>query len=284
MTSMRDESLAHYFAKLREFRKVENELSYQDSLAIMCLKIAVFLLEDKELGRAIAKELSLILDAKERRTTEEELFLVMQNIDHDLDENLRGFSGLMELILEDTRIRRDPHAVLSAVNDLEPHLLASFCRLTRALDALLELEEAFVADFSKAATVIFLLSLKDVMSNLFGHEQKNADLSIVLWLQGRIKNDALARLYEQATTHFCDFIAKVDRSIFTRDLVVVWLCLWSADQYVLNKEEATFIDQILCSMSMLGIKPLAQAGFLVLEEHVKVNEIVDVSPKIVLAT
>jgi hypothetical protein len=281
---MRDENLAHYFVKLRGFQDARNDLSCQDGLAIICLKITSSLLEDSRIGRAIAKELSLILDAKERRATEEELLSIMQNIDRDLDENLRGFSGLMELILEDTRIRREPHAALSEIKNIEPDFLVPFCRLTKALDALLELEEAFAVDVPKAATVIFLFHLKDIMGKLFDYEQEQVDQLIAIWLQCRIRNDSLAKLYEHVTACFLCQVGNIDPAVFTIDLVAALLSLWSADQHVIKREEAMMIDRILRSMGMFGIKTLAQAGFLVLEEYVNVDEGLDISPKIVLAT
>lgn len=285
--SMIDESLEHLVAKLGHFRGERMtmiEPAFGDGFALHCLKMVSKLLDDNSLVRAVAKDLSLIIDWHEQPREEHDLLFAVADVEQDLEESLRGFSGLLDLIMEDTRIRRDPFVNISVIERFDPIIASSFSRLAQVWDILLDLEEAFSLEFPKAATTLFLLTLKDIKRDLLSLDEKASEQSIADWLDGRIKNEALAKLFEQARA-LPQHAGREFEAVFTYpDLVVVLLCLWSVDGHVLDHKEADQLDRILRSMRMLGIKPLVEAGFLELAECARGDMRKNFSPKVLSAT
>lgn len=287
MTSL-DQNLEQYFNELiawRDMQLVSPDASSNDRLAIISLRIATWLLDEQGLGKTIAKELSLIAEVPERPDAEEELLGAIHAIEHDLDANLRGFSGFMEWILEEAQIRRDPTAALKSVPNLDPRLASSFDRMTRTLEAYLELEEAFALSAPRAAAVIFLVAFGDVYRQLIAMEAEQSHLIVGDWVTERIKKDALRGLYQTSVQLIEQSWPKEDCSLLTKDLIVVLLCFRAADWHMVSSDEVSLVDRSLHSIGMIGIKPLLEAGFLHLEESARNNDLIDCkSGKVLQAT
>jgi hypothetical protein len=282
-----NQPLIDYFGELYEWREQnlrEKEASSEDRLAIIVLKITTWLLSDLGLGKIIAKELSLIVDLPERPDASEELMQAMDDMeDNDLESHLKGISSFMTWILEDTKIRCDGLIALKTIPNLSPELSFRFERLIMALDAYLELEEAFEISTPKAAAVMFLVGFLDIFAYLLDLEQEDAHLGIKDWIKARIKKDAISNLYTQAMVQIDQPWPNKDGGILAKDLVVVLLCFRTTDWRAVKLEELTLIDNALLSIGTFGIKPLLEAGFLSLDESARSHELIKKSPKILRA-
>lgn len=287
MTTTCTENLKHLFDELHRCRDENVNVTDPvlcDQLALLCLKITAALLEDHELARDIAKELSLIVDIKEPIKSGHELFDAITHTEQSLESHLRGFSGLMEWILEDTRVRRAPEATLCEMPTVDPHLAASFCRLIRALNGLLELEEAYILHFPVAATTVFLIMLCEITRDLFAITETDADALIASWFESRIKSESLRRIHVDAMKILDGPLKDHARVGMAPDVVMVVLSFWSADFHMLDSDEATLLNAVLNAMGMEGIEPLIEAGFLELKDCVKDEAITHSGPKLLLAT
>lgn len=272
MTSM-DQNLEQYFRELFAQRDGEViSVPSTDHLAIISLKIATWLLDGHGLAKNIAKELLLIMDVQERPDAEEELLNAIQEIEDDIEANLRGFCGFMEWIFQEVEIRRDPLAALDRVPNLDPRLKTLFVRMARALDAYLELEEAFLLSAPKASAVIFLVAFGDIYSHLMGVQKNRSHQVVQDWVRERIKKDAMGRLYEDSIDLIETSLPNEDSCLLTKDLIVVLLSFWAADWHKVRTDEIALVDKSLSAIGMLGIKPLLEAGFLKLDDSVRTDE------------
>ncbi len=269
MTSNKNDNLKQYFDELNEWREENKgaEMAAIDELALLCLRIVTCLLNEQHLTNQISKQLLLLGDLPEPAAIEEDLLQRMKSIDEDLEENLRGFAGLMDFILEDTHVRQDPWMSLESLDNIDPTIVDDIGQLLNALIAHVDLDEAFSLSAKLSAAVLFVTGLSDVLADLMAINKRAAQEMVSLWLDERVKSKTMQALFRDSLL-LADFaIAPIERNVINKDQLVILLCLWSACARVLKLEEALFLDQALSDIGMLGVRPLIEAGFLAVDEN-----------------
>lgn len=268
MTSTAAQNLNQLFVDLYSWRKAHDTLSENcscDQLALICLKIISLLVDDQQLGKTIAKHLSLIFDAKKDHDAEFEIRGSLIAIDEGLEANLRGFSGLLNWVLQEDVIRRDGRAILSNVPDVDPPIIAHFNQLLLAIEAYFELDDAFSLKAPKVAVAMFLTTLSEIYGELIYDERNGKAEVIIRWLTERVKNDSLKRLFEislQKTDWRSVTLNSIDDA---KELLISFICFRVARCEVIKSDEVHELDRALHSVGMLGLEPLLDSGFLALE-------------------
>lgn len=256
-------SLKALFSQLNGWKgrvKDARDLETCDSLALICLYILSNLLNSNKEPRIIARNLSLLLTDLPPEDVVEELSLSMAMADNALEKNLRGFSGLLKLVLSEHHVSRNPVALLSAIKGVDRGIIHSFEQLSLMLEAYFDLSEAFSisTDTPKTITIMFLKTLATIYDVVYWPEKVGATI-IFKWLKERVKNDEVANLY--GSWHaFKDF---KDCSL---ELLVLVICSKSAKSEAITAKELPMLDRSLILAGMLGIRPLVDSGFLSLED------------------
>lgn len=230
-----------------------------DSAATLVLKITRTLINEPSLMTDIAEELALILTTSDGVDQELELLQSIESIEQGLENQLRGFSSLMLWVLDDVSIRKDPQVMLAQVDGLADNLRAHFTSLCSMLLAYLELSEAFAVEVDKVASTLFLLGFTNILQEI--QQKTSPEPLIICWLKERVKNQALASMYQDSLKdpyHLADF---------RKGHIMVALCVRVAQGGVVAPQEMAVLDNALKSVGMLGLAPLVEGGFLILEEY-----------------
>jgi hypothetical protein len=256
------ENLQELFDELSVLRSkvlLSPDLQAVDNFAASSLKIVRLLLNNHALFAMLARHLSIIIDVKALPDEEMELLGSLKSIEQGLESQLRGFSSMFAWVLEDMSVRQDPEAALLQVSNLDPVLADHFLLMSRTLLAYLDLEEIFSTDCDISAVNLFLLGLQGVMGELFG-DVYLAESLINLWLTERVKNKNIKSLFEasfESPHHLADF---------SKERIMVALSMKVAHGGIVKSSERAMLDQALRSNGMLGVAPLVEGGFLVLDE------------------
>jgi hypothetical protein len=254
----------HLFSELMRWQQcVCAHEAHVDQLALITLKI-VSTLFDNYLGETIGKELSLI-NASTRENIGEDLLESFKLIEEDLEGNLRGFSALMEWIMEEGEIRKDTAFLLKRVPEQSQHALDSVNQLARTLTVYLDLAEAFSLEATKAPVLLFLLGLSSVYADLKESSIKDAQRTIALWVKARMRNKDIFRLLKKSFAVPSLLSADNVAIEISKELLLVLICYKSANEGAITSKEAGQLDRMLISVGMLGLKPLLDAGLLTLE-------------------
>lgn len=257
MSSMQEE-LNELFADLVRVRSEATRVVDCDEVARLVLKILSCLLDDRDMS-SVAKHLSLFVERTENAAPEIELAQSLSFIDQDLDEDLRGFSNLMELILQEGSVRRDVHYFLHRVPNIDPELRNEFTKLTSAITAYFELDEAFILDRSESLTVIFLMGV----NNILGQDDLLGE-----WIIERVKTTNLCELYFFVRT--AD-IWPTPACSYAKEIAIILLCYKIARDRSISALEANSLDHSLKAVGMMGVTPLTDAGFLKINDRVRKN-------------
>lgn len=249
------------FSPLKDWQKGSslNKDPACDSLALICLRITSALLNDDKEPQRIAKQLSLVLDGYKKQDINQELFKSMSLVDQSVDKNLAGFCGLLDWVLSEHRVRRDPSTMLKKVVGVDRGIINSFKQLSLMLETYFNLKASFVIKAPKATTVMFLLTLAKIYDVIYG-PKKGASI-IFRWLKERVKNDEIANLYH-GWFLFKDFFV-------SKELLVLAICRKAARGEKVKAGEAALFDKALGKAFTLGLKPLVESGFLMLESASK---------------
>lgn len=261
-----NDGLTKLFAELDEWRK-RGSLTDDypcDQLAIICLKILGRVLDDGELLRSIGKYLSLIFEV-DGTSAEEELVDSFSLIEDDLEESLRGFSSLLSFVLEENTISRNPAVVLGKVNDVDETIIDRFNELSQAIDAYLDLNDAFGMHAPRVFVVIFLRTLEKIYDGLLGPRCTLGRLAVTQWLHEHVKDDKIFELYisfSESIDFSKDFTKEANR-----DALILMLCIKVANGESLRSDETEIYEKALKASGLLGLKPLLEAGFLRLADQ-----------------
>ena len=264
------ERLDRLFLDLEKWSKSSraNSLASWDSLAHISLKIIETLLDERELCRWMANTLGIIVELESLNDPEDELAQLLSNADDSLEEGLRGFSKLLDNVLKDCFIRRDPTDMLQTIAYQRKSILELFNCMQVALRAYLEINEILGLNAPRAAAAIFVHFLKQIYQELQKNLQLRADEAMFYWLDGRIRNEPLKALCSWISCEDLD-ISRINAGArFAKEQVVVFLCLRTAKDELVAPHEADMLDRVLFSLGMFGIRPFVEAGFLGVEHAV----------------
>lgn len=252
--------LSEHFAELAVWRKVQRKEALScDSLAIICLKITSILVND-DVCRTIARSLSLIFDSKVASCAESELRESFAVAEKSLEENLRGFSGLLDWVLEEGEIRRDAAVLLELVPDIDDNLKKHFHDLATCLDAYLDLKDVFDISAQNALAVFFLVTLEEI----FNEESRCGSDVVNEWLVLRVGDEKLAALYNNKSWR--DRLPIEGSGHHVKELLVLTLCYKAAKSIAVTSAEMFWLDNALSGVGMLGLQPFVESGFLACEE------------------
>lgn len=248
-------SLPRLFYELDEWMKGESLPC--DALAVICLKITARLLNSDSQVQLMAKNLSLVIDTYEEHDVVEQLTQNMVLADGSLHKNLRGFSGLLKLVLTDHHVRENPAEKLRRITGVDQGIIKSFEKLCLMLEAYFELSEAFSITTKKATTAMFLESLATIYDVVYRPKVMGSN-TIFWWLKERVKSDEMLKLY-------LSWQAIKDLKDLSKELLVLVICNKSANGEAVKVHEASNLDRCLNLAGMFGLKPLLDSGFLSLE-------------------
>lgn len=252
-------SLKALFSQLNEWRdRSKKDPKSCDSLAIISLQIVASLLNSNKEAQIIAKNLSLVLDDFQEEDVAEQLSLSMALADGALEENLRGFSSLLKLVLSEHRVSRNPEVKLLEIEGIDQGIIDSFDQLSLMLEAYFDLSEAFSIKTPKATTIMLLRTLATIYDVFHWPEVVGASI-VFGWLKDRVKNDEIAKLYLSWQT-------MKDFRECSLELLVLAICSKSARGEAVSAEEMPMLDRSLSLAGMLGLRPLVDSGFLSLED------------------
>jgi hypothetical protein len=269
VTSVAQDNINELFLKLYQWRNIKswaNKKKSLDQLAIISLEIASILLDSPPILKSIATQLSIIYDCKKIPPIHAELLDSLQVIESKLEANLRGFSFLLDAVLEEEIIQRDPVYLLKKVPGVDDLIVDCFNQLSLLIEAYLDLNEVFVLNDPKLATVIFLLSLSAIYEALIRPKKCLSQMVINDWLATHVKNKHIQYLYDSSLKIIS--LPNIGGLVLNqeRDLLIIFLCFKVARCQPIRMTEAKKLDKALESVGMLGLKPLLESGFLVLEK------------------
>jgi hypothetical protein len=250
--------------QLPKFDHARSIMGFCDQLALHCLKITGILIGSQSLGIAIAKDLSLILETEKEPSAEDEIRGSIMAVEEGLEANLRGFSGLLNWILQEDMIRRDPMINLRNVPNLDRSIVDLFRQLALAIEAYIELDNAFTLKTPQVAVIIFLTTLSDTYSAFLDDAEKGP-LAISEWLTGRVKSDNLKDLFEASLKRRDLPICSLMYIGQPKELLILDICFRVTQPKLVRSDEAALLDKALSSLGMPGLKPLLDSGFLILE-------------------
>lgn len=259
-----DNNLNQLFLALNQWSKSKHAVvidnSSCDQLAQICLKIICILVNNNQLGKTISRHLSLMFDIPKELNYRNELINSFKNIEENLEDNLRGFSNLLDFVLQEDQVQRMPAVILDQIDNLSAVLSGRFNQLAKQLEVYLDLEEAFLLKTPKAAVVLFVLALADIYIELTQLHKLHCYAIIARWLKQRVRDTHLYLLYKNSLR----MIIKKPMEL-GKDLLIIMLCLRIAHGDKILATEAAWLDRLLISAGMLGLQPLLDAGFLAVE-------------------
>lgn len=270
MTSVLQEEINRLFMRLYQWRSEHSDrrdMMSHDDFIRTSLGIVSMLVDDERLEHAISRDLSIVMDPPSELSLPVNLVESFVAVENELEESLRGFSSLLNWVLEENIIRREPLDSLMKVPGIDDNIANHFSQLCSSLIAYFDLEDAFNFTARKTPTVLFLLALTELYDELFCHRDISGQLVIAQWLKWRAKNEGLKRLYENAMKYHdikCLLDDGVDK---TCELLLIMICLRVARGESITKTEAPVLDEALNKFSMLGLSPLVDSGFLSVEDE-----------------
>jgi hypothetical protein len=235
-------------------------------LVLHNLDILSVITEDHSNVKSIATNLSLIL--KSRPNAEQKLRDQFLDIENSLENDLRGFSSLLDLVLEENTIRLDTCELLDQLPEKFQILAERFNRLVRQIDALVDLEMAFDIGHPQVLCLLFLLSFEEILGLQLSSSRREARRMMVEWLKGHIPQSILCPLLDSdidfEDRHSVIKYCQAARPGF-EDIAIVFLCRASAEQIVLPADSYAQLDAVIIQIGLDGLMPLVESGFITLE-------------------
>lgn len=249
------------FAKLYEWPKPD--AVGLAPFVVHCLDILSVITEDHNNVKSIATSLYLILKA--RPTAEQKLRGEFLDIEKSLENDLRGFSSLLDLVLEENTIRLNTCEMLDKLPAKFRAEAEQFNRLVRQIDALMDLEMAFDIGRPEVLSLLFLLALEEIMSLNFQLQGTDSRLLLLEWLKRHIPESVLGSIL-RADLDFDD-----SRSILSHceseapgleAVIITFLCRASAGQMVIDADSYLLLDSAIAQVGLDGLMPLIESGFI----------------------
>jgi hypothetical protein len=268
VSSVAQEELNKLFLKLNEWRQIHDshDIYSFETFAHLSLHIAHALVDDRRLAVQIGKYLHL-LTTKKNESLQDELGRSFIILEHGLEASLRGFSNLLNWVLEENVLGRDPSSILKAVPNLDKKIADRFLQLSDALSAYFDLDEAFLLKTPKTLVLLFLHSLTGLYDDYIKDNPQGGKLLIKRWLKERVPDQTIKSLYESAQRrHKLSWVVN-PAGPFAKELLLFMVCLKIAQKTPVTKNEANTIDETLNKFGMLGLCPLLDSGFLSMEQE-----------------
>ncbi len=266
MSSVAQEELNKLFFKLNDWRKIHrsHDIYSFETFVHLSLHIAHALVDDRRLAVQIGKYLHL-LTTKKNESLQDELGRSFIILEHGLEASLRGFSNLLNWVLEESVLGRDPSQILEAVPRLDKKIAHRFLELSSALSAYFDLDEAFLLNTPKTLVLLFLHALTGLYDDFVKGLSGEGKLLIKRWLKERVPDQSIKSLYESAQRrHKLSWVVN-PQGPFAKELLLFMVCLKIAQKTPVTKNEANTIDEALSKFGMLGLCPLLDSGFLSME-------------------
>ncbi len=261
MTEEKFLELEKNFASLRAWAPLMPETL--TPFVLLCLETLRVMSENDKQVKNIATHLSLILNA--RPSLEDNLRTQLQRVESSLEDGLRGFSSLLDLVLEEHSLKINTDDILESVLLKDRDLADKFCRLTRQIDVLVDLDMAFEMGRPKVLSLLFLLGLEEIISFIFATPPLKARLLIGAWLEKSFPQSILNPLLAPHLD-YNDVYSMLDycrpRNPSFEELILAFLSRASADNSMLPNDCYEPLDAILKDMGLLGLEPLVDSGFL----------------------
>ncbi|OPZ23540.1 MAG: hypothetical protein BWZ03_00476 [bacterium ADurb.BinA186] len=142
-----------------------------------------------------------------------------------MEEDLRGFSSLLDIVLEENTIRLNTCELLDSLPPNLQVLASHYSNVVRQIDALMDLEMAFDIGRPKALSLLFLLNLKEIFSLKFGWPKSKARTILADWLS---KKDSLLASIFNADVDFFELFSilrhcQSERAGWEEILLAFWL-------------------------------------------------------------
>lgn len=230
-----------------------------------CFSVVALISEQDAQIYSIAKSLRVIPRTKQRLKGEDKLREDLIEVEQSLNENLRGFSCLLDTVLEDTALKINTTELVDALPTNYRPLALIFCDLHLQFEAYNGLYLAFGADSREAETLLFLRAVRQVMVLLRQSNDELVHHEIIDFLRCFVKNNTLRALYELDLNYhqprevalYCE--ASPDRA---RALLTVLLSIISAERIAIDSETSAILDRALRSADLLGLEPFVESGFI----------------------
>jgi len=229
--------------------------------------IAVMSEQDKEVY-SIAKSLRVIPRTQQKMNIEKNLRRDLMEIENNLNEDLRGFSCLLDMVLEENTLRVDTEGLVLALPEKYRPLALTFHDLYLHFEAYNGLYLAFGADSREALTLLFLQALKRVMAASIAIDQKEAQDAILSFLKNFVKNQALTQIFALNLAYRRPLeVAQYCASgpVHARAIMTVLICIISAERIVLDERIIDPLDIALQKAGLLGLEPFIESGFIMID-------------------
>lgn len=240
------------------------QLTNMDSFVIHNLDILSVITEDHDNVKNMAMDLSLLLKA--RPETRESLKEQFSNIENSLEEDLRGFSSLLDMVLEENTIRLNTCELLESLPSNLQVLADQYSHLVRQIDALMDLEMAFDIGRPKALSLLFLLTIKEILSIKFGWSKSTSRSLLIDWLSN--KNNLFAAIF-RADIDFFELFSVLrhcqSERVGWEEILLAFLAKASTEQFILPAHSFVMLDGMLLRMGLEGLLPLLESGFVTIE-------------------
>lgn len=232
------------------------DVTHCDVLMHLSLRVMSKLVRE-ELCRDIAKTFSLVVKSADVVSAEHALRHGLEWVDGGLEEHLRGFSNLLDFVLEDAYVERDAQYLLNSVDEAFSHVLPPFAEGAALLERYLDVTDIFDFDAINAAAVMMLWIIDRLLSSQ-GIKEKHI---FSHWIATRA-GKTLVDLYH------LDPLGDMQlaKGVVSKDHLMIVLCNKAAHSELVHKHEIAPLDQALLDAGMHGIYPFIESGFLATAE------------------
>lgn len=256
MNLSRTDYVRSLFIKLEQICP-DRSWEWIDTLAIVSLRIARALFPKNGLYEMLSKNLSVIIGNAPQYHEEAELFLAFNTVDQSVERHLRGFSSMLNAVLEDVSFEKDPAVLLNNI-DVDTRLKHDFLYMAQLLEAYADIDGALDLKAHRSAIVLFLLGFIKIVCH---RSEKSLSAHLIeSWIKHRTGDPQLFQLYKKS----CRYPLKSKSR--NREYSIVMLCQKMAQGGRLYEGERKIYDTLLKASGLMGVGPFVESGFLVVED------------------
>lgn len=264
---MRKERLNKLIQLFSQFfeRPFSNSQAEVHSWVELNLEVIWVLTEDGSLQNSLRDY--LCCGAKETPDLTENLKHNFRALDMTLEEELRGFSRMLDFVLDDVELRVNSDELFGELPKKYDHVAFHFKIFLSQTEALRDLERAYDFTQPKALVLLFLNHMSQVMSAV-GIASENVNLMLSSWLS----NHGLRACWLRFLDADLDFTDAETVLTYCRgghdgwqELCYAFLCHASANNIRLPSAQLDALDDVVAKMGLDGAAPLLESGFLLAE-------------------
>lgn len=234
------------------------------------LEIVALIGEQSAQVLSIGKSLSVLPKINHKKSLEENLSFNIKQVEQDLEEDLRGFSSLLDLVLEEYTLTVNTEEIKNNFPAKYNSLAVIFSELQDQFEALNSFYLAFGPSSGEALTILFLHALERTLRVILPNEENNAQQILEAFLDNFVRNPSLKAIFTARLNYqnlksvvlFCQ-----QENNLAKEILIIFLCILSAEKTILEKESAKLLDEALYEADLFGIAPFIESGFVIINDE-----------------